>query len=120
MRKIVVEMADSGGTQVKIVGDGDRFFTARDMDRALRAIKHQYRHAKREYQKRKIIKGYEIEKEKELSNARSREQIERSVGSEEERNGSKDGVSGSSNSKLATAIANKRKREGQQEAGAGS
>lgn len=129
MRVIECKLDESGRTEVEIKPDKEtgKFFTKRDLDRVLRAIKQAYRRAIREYRKSEIIKEF-IEKGKkddyrqeQVSGSNEEERSDEKLGQSEQNgadNSRGDSVPEGTKSPLARAIEAKRKRE-QRETAAG-
>ena len=67
MRRINIVMDDKGRTEVEILPDPEngRFFTKRDFDNALRALKKAYRTSIKEFRKKKLKIKSVKEKKKE-------------------------------------------------------
>lgn len=123
MRKIITLIDDAGRTKVKITADADtkRFLTKRDLDRALRAIKLEYRQSIREHRRQKIMDQLEIKEngkssssDNELKRGKSAssENIRRDVEGTEPENP----VPGNANTGLAGAITSKINRDRREKA----
>jgi len=138
MRKIIVEIDDSGRTEVTfdVPDDHQGFVTRRDLDRVVKAIKLKYRQLIKEFRRKKIIKELEINKDGKV-NSRNDGRIEKEseqkrgesgqeAPGKEERSGSVDGVGAAKpiprdpGQSLARAVAAKAERIRRDAAGAGS
>ena len=114
-RKILISFDDKGRTEVEFTGDSLRFFTKREIDRALRATRMKYRQAKREHQRERIISQHEEkEKKKEKNNAKQEDiRIEsRPERIEPVSSGRAEQASTSSTDALSRAIEAKQRRNG--------
>lgn len=89
MRRINIVMDDKGRTEVEILPDPEngRFFTKRDFDNALRALKKAYRTSIKEFRKKKLkIKSVKEQKDETECKQNSRENRDgKETGNESER-----------------------------------